>query len=186
MSRTLIALFADYAGSMRECKRLVQDELAEVGRQLTERLVDELLEVEMDEHCQASWHERAPERCDRRNGSYGRVLRTRAGLLKVAVPRSRSGGFRSRLLPRARQVAPELDEGIRQLYLRGVSTRQVGALLEVLCGSGVSASTVSRITRALDAELTQFQRRPIEDHFKYLLLDGDASRRLDEAEGFVV
>lgn len=172
MSRTLIALFADYAGSMRECKRLVQDELAEVGRQLTQRLVGELLELEMDEHCRASWHERAPQRRHQRNGSYQRMLRTRVGVLTVAVPRSRSGRFRSRLLPRARQVAPELDEGIRQLYLRGVSTRQVGALLKVLCGSGVSASSVSRITRALDAQLARFQRRPIEDRFKYLMLDG--------------
>lgn len=172
MPRTLIALFADYAGSMCECKRLVRDELAEVGRQLTERLVGELLEVEMDEHCRATWHERAPERRDRRNGSYQRTVRTRAGVLKVAVPRSRSGRFRSRVLARARQVAPELDEGIRQLYLRGVSTRQVGALLKVLCGTGVSASTVSRITRALDAELARFQRRPIGDRYRYLLLDG--------------
>lgn len=171
MSRTLIALFADYAGSMRECKRLVQDELAEVGRQLTERLLGEALQLEMDEHCRAAWHERAPERCDRRNGSYRRRLRTRLGALEIEVPRSRSGRFRSRLLPRARQVAPELDEGIRQLYLRGASTRSVGALVEVLCGARVSASTVSRITRALDAELRQFQARPIEDRWRFVFLD---------------
>jgi putative transposase len=171
MSRTLIALFADYAGSMRECKRLVRDQLAEVGRQLTGRLINEALQAEMDEHCRATWHERAPERRDRRNGAYRRTLRTRLGPLALVVPRSRSGRFRSRLLPRARQVAPELDQGVRQLYLKGVSTRQVGALIEVLCGSGVSASTVSRITRALDAELARFQRRPLKDRYRYLLLD---------------
>jgi putative transposase len=172
MSRTLIALFADYAGSMRECKRLVREDLAEVGRQMLERLLQEALQVEMDEHCRATWHERAPERRDQRNGCYYRTMRTRTGLLKVAVPRSRSGQFHSRLLPTARQVAPELDEGVRQLYLKGVSTRQVGRLLEVLCGARVSASTVSRITRALGAELARFQRRPIEDRYRYLLLDG--------------
>lgn len=172
MSRTLVALFADYAGSMRECKRLMRDELAEVGRQLTERLVNEALQAEMDEHCQAAWHERAPERADRRNGCYHRTLRTRVGVLQITVPRARSGGLCSRLLPRASRVAPELDEGVRQLYLKGVSTRSVGALLNVLCGSGVSASTVSRITRALEAARRRFQRRPVEDRWRYLLLDG--------------
>lgn len=171
MSRTLIALFGDYPSAMRDYKRLVCDELAERGRQLTERLLGEVLELEMDEHCRATWHERAPGRRDRRNGSYGRRLRTRVGVLEIRVPRSRAGGFRSRLLPRARQVAPELDEGIRQLYLKGVSTRQVGRLVEVLCGSSVSASTVSRITRALDAEIKRFERRRLKDRYRYLLLD---------------
>jgi len=171
MSRTLIALFGDYPHLMNECKRLVCHEPTELGRRMLERLVGELLDDEMERHCRAAWHERAPGRRDRRNGSYGRTLRTRAGPLRLRVPRSRSGRFRSRLLPRARQVAPELDEGIRQLYLKGVSTRSVGALVEVLCGAGVSASTVSRATRALDAELRRFQARPIQDRWRFLMLD---------------
>jgi putative transposase len=172
MSRTLIALFEDYDAAMRECKRLVTDGLAEMGRQLTERVVNELLDDEMEEHCRAGWHERAPDRRDWRNGSYRRRLRTRLGALEIEVPRSRSGRFRSRLLPRARQVAPELDEGICQMYLRGVSTRSVGALVEVLCGARVSASTVSRITRALDAQLKRFTQRRLEDRWRFVFLDG--------------
>ena len=172
MSRTLIALFGDYRSAMRQYKHLVCDELAERGRQLTERLLREVLELEMDEHCRATWHERRPERRDWRNGSYRRRVRTRLGPLTIEVPRSRGGGFRSVLLPRFRQVAPELDEGIRGLYLKGVSTRQVGALLAVLCGASVSASTVSRLTRALDGELKRFEQRPIEDRYRFLVLDG--------------
>jgi putative transposase len=172
MSRTLIALFGDYPHLMNECKRLVSDEPSELGRQMLERLLNELLEDELERHCCASLYERSPVRRDRRNGFYRRTLRARAGALELTVPRSRSGRFRSKLLPRFRQVAPELDEGIRQLYLKGVSTRSVGALLEVLCGSRVSASTVSRITRALDAELRRFQTRPLEDRWRFLMLDG--------------
>jgi len=172
MSRTLIALFEDYDAAMAECKRLVCNEPTEIGRCMLERLVNELLDDEMDAHCRASWYERAPERRDRRNGSYRRTLRTKAGTLRLKVPRPRGGGFRSKLLPRFKQVAPELDEGIRQLYLKGISTREVDALLRVLCGSGVSASTVSRVTRALDAELRRFQARPIDKRYLCVMLDG--------------
>jgi len=172
MSRTLIALFGDYPSALRQYKHLVGDELAERGRQLTEQLLSEVLALEMDEHCRATWHERRPERRDRRNGSYRRRLRTRLGLLELRVPRSRSGRFRSRLLPRCRQVAPELDESIRELYLKGVSTRSVGALVEGFCGARVSASTVSRLSRALDVEIRRFERRPIEDRWRFLVLDG--------------
>jgi putative transposase len=172
MSRTLIALFGDYPHLMRECKRLVCDGPSELGRRMLERLLNELLDDEMAVHCRAGLYERSAQRRHRRNGFYGRTLRARAGALELKVPRARSGRFRSELLPRFRQVAPELDEGIRQLYLKGVSTRDVGALLEVLCGVGVSASTVSRITRALDAELRRFQARPIVKHYVCVMLDG--------------
>jgi len=172
MSRTLIALFEDYPGLMNECKALLCDEPTEIGRWMLERLFNELLDDEMQAHCRASLYERTPQRRDRRNGFYERTLRARAGTLQIKVPRPRAGRFRSKLLPRFRQVAPELDEGIRQMYLKGVSTRQVGALLQVLCGSGVSASTVSRITRALDAELRRFQARPIDKRYLCVMLDG--------------
>jgi len=172
MSRTLIALFSDYPHLMNECKRLVCDEPTELGRRMLERLLNELLDDEMDGHCGAGLYERVAERRDRRNGSYQRTLRARAGALQLRVPRSRAGGFCSELLPRYRQVASELDEGIRQMYLKGVSTRQVGALLEVLCGSGVSASTVSRVTRALEAQLRRFQARPITTRYRCVMFDG--------------
>jgi putative transposase len=172
MSRTLVALFEDYPGLMKECKALLCDEPTEIGRWMLERLLNELLDDEMRAHCRAALYERSPQRRDRRNGFYERTLRAKAGVLRLKVPRPRAGRFRSKLVPRFRQVAPELDEGIRQMYLKGVSTRDVGALLEVLCGSGVSASTVSRITRALDAELRRFQARPIDKRYLCVMLDG--------------
>lgn len=172
MSRTVIALIEDYDAAMAECKRLVPEGPAEMGRWATEQLLNVLLLDEQDEACRAGWYERTPERRDQRNGFYDRRLRTKMGPLELRMPRSRSGGFRSKLVPRFKQVAPELDEGIGQLYRKGVSTRSVGPLLEVLYGAGVSASKVSRVTRALDAELRRFQSRPVEDRWRCLVLDG--------------
>ena len=63
-------------------------------------------------------------------------------------------------------------EGIRRMYLKGGSTRRMGVVLQVLRGAGVSASTVSRLTRALDAQLRRFQSGPIEERYCLLMLDG--------------
>jgi transposase-like protein len=68
-------------------------------------------------------------------------------------------------------VAPELGEGIGQLYRKGVSTRSVGPLVEVLFGARVGAATVSRVTRALDEKIKRFGRRPLADRYRCLVLD---------------
>ena len=90
MSRTLIALFEDYDAAMAECKRLLGDGPAQMGRWLTEQLLNVLLDDEMDQRCRATWHERTPERRDWRNGAYGRMRRT-FGPRAPRWGRSRSG-----------------------------------------------------------------------------------------------
>ncbi len=48
----------------------------------------------------------------------------------------------------------------------------MGPLTALLLEEAVSASTVSRVTQSLDAEVRRFQGRPLEDRYGYLLLDG--------------
>ena len=43
----------------------------------------------------------------------------------------------------------------------GVSTRKVTEITEQLCGTEISASQVSRISKLLDDELEQFRNRPL-------------------------
>ena len=58
------------------------------------------------------------------------------------------------------------------MFLSGVSTRRVREVIEPLLGDGVSAQTVSRICRSLDAEVQRYHRRNLDDRYRYLLLDG--------------
>jgi transposase-like protein len=68
--------------------------------------------------------------------------------------------------------APEVGELIRQAFLRGIPTRAVGRVVALVTGEPVSAQTVSRLTRVLDAQVRAFQEAPLEDDWAYLLLDG--------------
>ena len=61
---------------------------------------------------------------------------------------------------------------VREMFLAGVSTRRVQEVIEPLLGDGVSAQTVSRICRSLDAEVQRYHRRELDDCYRYLLLDG--------------
>jgi hypothetical protein len=60
----------------------------------------------------------------------------------------------------------EVNQLIRDVFLRGVSTREVGRVLETMLGERVSAATVSRVARSLDAEVQRFHRQPFSDRWR--------------------
>ena len=65
-----------------------------------------------------------------------------------------------------------VDGVLRQAFLRGLSTRETAALAETLTGVPLSRAAVSRLARALDAQVAAFHRRPITFPARYLLVDG--------------
>jgi transposase-like protein len=58
------------------------------------------------------------------------------------------------------------------MFLAGVSTRRVEEVIRPLLGEGISAQTVSRICRSLDAEVQRYHARPLLDRYQYLFFDG--------------
>ena len=68
--------------------------------------------------------------------------------------------------------APEIDRAILAGFVLGLSTRKVGEVLLALLGRAVSASTVSRVTKTLDAAVAAFHARPLANRYKALMLDG--------------
>lgn len=65
---------------------------------------------------------------------------------------------------------------IREAFLRGISTRQVGRVVALLTNEVVSPQTVSRVTRELDEMVKQFHEARLEDEYRYLYLDGVSLR----------
>jgi transposase-like protein len=65
---------------------------------------------------------------------------------------------------------------LKQVFLLGVSTRQAGCALATLVEETVSASTVSTVAKVLDVAVCRWHRRPLADHYRYLILDGVSVR----------
>ena len=108
---------------------------------------------------------------DRRNGCYPRQLLSELGDIELRVPRTRRFCPRAVLKSYARR-APEIDRAILAGFVLGLSTRKVGEVLLALLGRKVSASTVSRVAKTLDAAVAAFHARPLANHYKALVLDG--------------
>jgi len=141
---------------------------------MLKKLLEADAEQQMAEHLGLQWHERArsAKRVDYRNGFYERDYVTALGVIRLRIPRTRQRSFLPRWIGRLQRRAPEVAELIRQAFLRGVSTRQVGRVVAVLTGESVSAQTVSRLTRVLDQAVRAYHQRRLGDEWAYLVLDG--------------
>ena len=118
-------------------------------------------------------YERGPRRPSQyRNGYYERDFVTRFGSLRQRIARARDRSFLPPAIEKFQRRAPELAMLIREAFLRGISTRQVGRVVATLSGETVSAQTVSNLTRDLDHAVREFHRAPLRDEWAYLFLDG--------------
>jgi len=141
-------------------------------REIVERVLQELLETEMTEHVGAARYERGEDRKGHRNGHKPRTLRTRVGTLNLLVPQDRAGTFSTRLFCRYQRNEKALVLALMEMYVEGVSTRKVKDVIEELCGTYFSKSTVSHLAANLDAELRAWRGRELEAKaYPYVFVD---------------
>jgi len=110
-----------------------------------------------------------------------REIQTGIGPVTVKIPkvRAKTGEpvtFRSALVPPYVRKTQSLEAALPWLYLKGVSTGEMGAALEVLVGpeaKGLSASTVSRLKRSWAQEYQAWREVPLaKDRWVYVWADG--------------
>ena len=141
-------------------------------RGIVERALQAVLEEEMTAHLGAARYERGDERRGYRNGTKPRTLTTRVGTLTLRVPQDRDGTFSTELFARYQRSEQALVTTLMEMYLQGVSTRNVAAITEQLCGTSISKSQVSALVGRLDPELQAWRERPLTAAaYPYLVVD---------------
>lgn len=123
-----------------------------------------------------AYQRRSSQRQPYRNGYYERDFLTPFGSIRLRIARTRKKNFLPRAVKRFQRRADELALLIREAFLRGISTRQVGRVVALLTGEAVSAQTVSRLIRDLDEAVREFHHARLEDEWAYLFLDGISLR----------
>ena len=144
-------------------------------KQLWKQLMEEDSEASMARYLGLSLYERGSEerpRKDSRNGWYERDYSTILGTIRLRIRRTRKRVFLPKGVQALERRTPELAMLIREAFLRGISTRQVGKVVALLTDEPVSAQTVSKLTRCLDEQVRRFHMAALEDEWAYLFLDG--------------
>jgi len=136
-------------------------------------LLEQVMREELEQCIGASWGECTPTRRGYRNGSYTRDLVTPTGRIEnLQVPRDRDGEFHSQVFERYSRYEPEVADALTQMFVKGVSTHQVGDVAQTLMGVAPSASAVSRLNQTLAEQFEVWRERALLSHYRILYLDG--------------
>jgi putative transposase len=157
--------------SWGEVNEMFGADLGDGSRRVLERSLNVAIAEEFRSYVGARRYERIEGRRGWRNGYRRRRLLTRLGRVDLMIPRLREENYQPRWLERYQRLERKLREGLKTMFIQGVSTAKVGAVLEVLCGERVSRSTVSKLALSLEEEVRAYQQRRLDDDFVFLYLD---------------
>jgi len=180
---------------MQDVRRLPvegNDEVAvtldELAREGARRMIAAALEAEVEQYVGAFVGEvdEDGKRLVVRNGhARERGLTVGSGTMRLRAPRvndkrvddaGERQKFSSTILPAYARRSPKVTDVLPVLYLRGLSTGDFGPALRDLLGddaSGLSASSISRLTEQWQADHTAFRGRSLRFHqYAYLFIDG--------------
>lgn len=154
--------------ALKECT-----DLQAFGTRMLEIMLNAAISAQADEACNAEYGTKDPKRENSRNGYRERKLLTSTGELNLKIPKLRAGSFFPEdIISRYCRIDRALIAAVAEMYVMGVSTRKVQAIVSEFGVSSMSKSQVSRMCSVLDAEVSAFRQQCFEgERFAYLWLD---------------
>ena len=152
-----------------------EEEIAGPGgllAQLTKRLVERAMEVELTDHLGYEPHQEPPGGAgNTRNGTSPKTLVGEHGQVAIDAPRDRNGTFEPKIVRKRQRRFEGFDDKILALYSRGLSTRDIEAHLEEIYGVKVGRELISKVTDAVMDDARAWAARPLEDVYPVIFLD---------------
>ena len=157
--------------NQEEILQLLLEDRGDAFKSILQASLNKILQAESTEQLRAEPYERSEERTDSRNGSRERELNTRIGRITLHVPRHRNVPFKTLVFDNYSRSEGALITSMAEMVINGVSTRKVSKVMETLCGTSFSKSTVSEVCKDLDKAVGEFRTRLLEEEYPFLTVD---------------
>jgi len=117
---------------------------------------------------------------DRKNKTKGNKRNgyRNSGLLKgiskhfrISVPRDRLGLFKPVFLELIKEEDAKINELIFQLYVKGLTTKDISAIMEQIYDKRISSAQVSIITNNFEKEMRVWLEKPLEEKYYAIYID---------------
>lgn len=167
----------DFSNVIKIDETQIKNHLGDLVRKTVEETLNDMLNTEAQQLCNAKRYERSDARKDCRAGYYNRKLHTKAGEVELNMPKLRYATFETAIIERYRRRESSVEEALMEMYLAGVSVRRVEDITEALWGMRVNAGTVSELNQKMYERIEAWRNEPIRGEYPYLYLDGICLKR---------
>ncbi len=157
--------------NQEEILQLLSKDRDHAFRELLQNCLNSILMAESSAQLKAEPYERSEERTDSRNGVRERELTTRIGRITLTVPRHRNVPFKTMVFDNYCRSEAALISSMAEMVVNGVATRKVSKVMETLCGTSFSKSSVSEVCKELDKKVQEFRTRPLTGYYPFLTVD---------------
>lgn len=148
------------------------NELYTAMRDMFAGTLEDMLKSELDEHLGYEKHDQQPkETSNRRNGTSEKTVRGRSGEMELHIPRDREGSFEPQVIKKGQNDISEIQEKVMSMYAKGLSDRDISAIIHDIYGFDVSHDTVSRIVERVQPRFVAWQSRPLESVYAFVYVD---------------
>jgi len=161
------AIFKDLAKGVK-----TQKDLTGLINQLMKTVVETALNSELDEHLGYEKNDKSEDRkSNTRNGYSSKTIKGDLGEVEIQNPRDREASFEPLLIPKNKTRMDGFEEKIIHLYARGMTTRDIQAVIKDMYNADVSHTVISNITESITEEVKLWQNRPLESIYPIVYLD---------------
>jgi putative transposase len=142
------------------------------------KILQEAMEEEVQDYLGRGYYERKQQEEFKgyRNGYEPHKLKTAEGKITVEVPQIRESEepYRSKIIKQAGNKTSELERLAREMYIRGLSTRDIEDTFRASDGEEMlSKDAVSKLTEKLNEEYEEFISRDLSNYdVIYMFVDG--------------
>ena len=158
-------------------QHMLETRLDRLVTQKVTEILNAMLDAEADEIAGASRYERSGGWKAYRADHYERRITAKAGTLELKVPKLKGALFESAVVERYRRRGESVEEALIDMYLAGVSTRQVDDISQLLWGERMPSQTLSDKLKRVYADIDSWRTRPLEREYPYVFMDGVWHRR---------
>jgi len=154
-------------------QNLIEETIAGSLTSVMERMFNQMMFLQREQFLEASPYQRTDDRIGYANGFKPLTVKSGEGKMQLQAPQVRNcqQKFRPSVLECLSRSEKAFRSVLGEMYIKGVSTRKVGKVIESIWPSGVSSGTISNITKELESDLENFRNRKLEKPYQFIWLD---------------
>ena len=139
---------------------------------LLQPMIQTLVDAELDNHWDFQKYERNGDKTNYRNGHCKpKKVETKYGEVSVSTPRDRLGTFTPLIIEKGQKKATDFEDKCISLYAKGMSLRDIEAILKDLYGVDINKDAITRLISRVNEEVVLWQNRPLKRCYTFTYAD---------------